>query len=137
MSYRRGWSHVLHATLDPYLHIAALQLELGNILFNQELDEFFQFFLVHGLRWDCFLFLWRQIQRPGTAPGLKSRIASLQIVMSSLLVGARTSHPPSFTTTISSMRTPPLPAMYTPGSTVITIPGQSMSVCPDAMRGGS
>ena len=58
-------SNVLDATLDPHLHIAAFQLKLGDIFFDQELDEFFQFFLVHGLRWDCFLLLSRQPERPG------------------------------------------------------------------------
>jgi hypothetical protein len=100
----------------------------------------FSSFWFMGLRWDCLLLLLRQPERPGLVSDARAEIlrtARFQIVMSSLLVGVRTSHPRSVTTTISSIRTPPLPAMYTPGSTVITIPGRRISVCPAAMRGGS
>ena len=40
---------VLPGALDLYFDIAALQLELGNILFDEELDEFFQLFLIHWI----------------------------------------------------------------------------------------
>jgi hypothetical protein len=35
---------MLPGALDLDLDIAALQLELGNVLFDEELDEFFQLF---------------------------------------------------------------------------------------------
>jgi hypothetical protein len=39
---------MLASALDLDLDIAALQLELGNILLDEELDEFFQLFLIHS-----------------------------------------------------------------------------------------
>jgi len=38
---------VFAGTLDPDFDIAALQLKLGNILFDEELDEFFQLFFFY------------------------------------------------------------------------------------------
>src|SRR5207302_2938912 len=45
--------------------------------------------------------------------------------------------PPSSTTTVSSIRTPPCPGRYTPGSTVTTWPEASVSVDADDTRGAS
>ena len=36
-------------TLDVQLEIAALHLELGDVLFYEEFDQFFEFFLVHRI----------------------------------------------------------------------------------------
>ena len=44
--------------------------------------------------------------------------------------------PSSVTTSVSSMRTPPMPARYTPGSTVTTTPGREDSSAQRADRGG-
>ena len=49
----------------------------------------------------------------------------------------RTWQPSSVTTTVSSIRTPPCSARYTPGSTVTTWPAASTSVELDATRGAS
>jgi hypothetical protein len=40
----------LRRALDLYLDIAALKFELGNAFFDDEVDEFFQFFLIHLVR---------------------------------------------------------------------------------------
>jgi hypothetical protein len=52
---------MLAGTLDLDLDIAALQLKLGNVLFNEELDEFFQLFLIHSFTVGPFTY-------PGCAP---------------------------------------------------------------------
>jgi hypothetical protein len=39
---------MLAGALDLDLDIAAFQLELGNVLLDEELDEFFQLFLIHS-----------------------------------------------------------------------------------------
>ena len=53
--------------------------------------------------------------------------------------GARlsTSVQPVWTATSSSMRTPPMPSAYTPGSIVIAFPGSRRRVCPFATLGSS
>src|SRR5438477_7120553 len=48
-----------------------------------------------------------------------------------------TRHPPSSTTTSSSIRTPPKPGMYTPGSMVNTMPGSSTVWEPGSRLGAS
>jgi hypothetical protein len=35
------------STLDMHLYVAALELELGDVLLHQKLDELFNFFLIH------------------------------------------------------------------------------------------
>src|SRR5215469_12243643 len=37
------------AAADSHLDIAALQFELGDVFFDDELDEFFQLFLIHAI----------------------------------------------------------------------------------------
>src|SRR3954466_7160045 len=49
----------------------------------------------------------------------------------------RGSEPSGVTTTVSSMRTPPTPGRYTPGSTVTTEPGSKVSRALAATRGSS
>src|SRR5207247_5674045 len=56
---------------------------------------------------------------------------------SSLGALVRTWQPSSVTTTVSSMRTPPCSARYTPGSTVTTWPAARTSVEVEATRGAS
>ena len=53
--YRRGdaddpfhWLRFGRGTLDPHLHIAALQLKLGDVFFDQEFYKFFDLFLIHA-----------------------------------------------------------------------------------------
>ena len=48
---RRPW---LGSALNAHFDIAAFQFELGYIFFDEELNEFFQFFLIHRERWDRF-----------------------------------------------------------------------------------
>ena len=56
---------VLSAPLDAHFDIATFQLELGNIFFDEEFDEFFKLFLIHSdlrcdvrydVRWDGLQF---------------------------------------------------------------------------------
>ena len=35
--------------LDVHLHVAAFEFELGDVLLNQQVDEFFNFFLIHRM----------------------------------------------------------------------------------------
>ena len=45
---RNGSRNNLAATFYPQLDVTAFQLELGDVLFNEKIYEFFDFFLVHG-----------------------------------------------------------------------------------------
>ena len=42
----------LRTPLNAHLHVAAFQLELGNIFLDQELDQFLKLFLIHRGRTD-------------------------------------------------------------------------------------
>jgi len=44
----RMHDRMLPGALDLDLNIAPFQLELGNVLLDEELDEFFQLFLIHS-----------------------------------------------------------------------------------------
>src|SRR5690606_9232342 len=55
----------------------------------------------------------------------------------SLLVRVSSSGPPSRTTSVSSIRTPPRPGKYTPGSTVTATPDSSVPVPALAIPGAS
>jgi len=37
----------MSTTLDPYLYVSALKLELGDIFFDQEFNKLFELFLIH------------------------------------------------------------------------------------------
>src|SRR5262249_49849978 len=71
------------------------------------------------------------------AHGFLSRLATFAHRMRSLPVRVRGSAPVAPTTTVSSMRTPPMPGRYTPGSTVTTSPTSNVSSAVDATRGAS
>ena len=58
-------------------------------------------------------------------------------MISSFGNAVRGSEPSGVTTTVSSMRTPPTPGRYTPGSTVTTEPGSKVSRALAATRGSS
>lgn len=47
---RRGMDNRLGPALDAHFYITALEFKLGDVLFDQELNEFFQLFLVHCVR---------------------------------------------------------------------------------------
>src|SRR5689334_2020898 len=83
----------LRAALDPHLDVAPLEFELGDVLLDQEFYEFFDLFLVH-----------RSAGVPATGRPFMSYSS-----ISALGEGVRMSQPPSRTTTMSSMRTPPRP----------------------------
>jgi hypothetical protein len=44
---RDNWTRGIAAPLDAHLHVPALELKLGDILFYQEIDKLFQLFLIH------------------------------------------------------------------------------------------
>src|SRR5262245_16975601 len=75
--------------------------------------------------------------------GQIERPAALQVVgrdahsTRSLGVRVSGSQPPGVTTTVSSMRTPPMPGRYTPGSTVTTSLTSKVSRAVDDTRGAS
>src|SRR5579872_4057888 len=121
----------IQGALDAHFDIAALQLKFSDVLFYEKFDEFLELFLIHCRRWERSRCTPREFSR-FKLPDLASYIA-----INSLLLGVRTSAPPRRTTTMSSIRTPPCPGTYTPGSTVTTIPSERSSRCPAANRGGS
>jgi hypothetical protein len=45
----RGYHDLLARPLDAHLYIAPFQFKLGNVFFNQELDEFLKLFLIHRM----------------------------------------------------------------------------------------
>ena len=94
------------SALDVQLHIAAFHLELGNVLLHQQLDQFFDFFLIHRIPFG------RMITGPSlehSARFGRTTPTMLLFRSSSFVTGVSTSHPFSVTTTMSSMRMPPLP----------------------------
>ena len=103
------------AALDMQLYIAAFHFKLGDVLLHQQLYEFFDFFLIHRI--PCL----RSTGTLSCAAMPASRSHRLQRTaqtgaaydcstsISSFVTGVSTSHPFFVTTTISSMRMPPLP----------------------------
>ncbi len=61
---------MLAGALDLDLDIAALQLELGNVLFDEELDEFFQLFLIHSFTVGPFAYPCRAPEERANKPGV-------------------------------------------------------------------
>jgi len=61
---RRDRDHVLARALDPHFDVAAFQFELGNVLFDYELNEFLQLFLIHRWRWDYVFPRAQEIVKP-------------------------------------------------------------------------
>ena len=107
---------------DPQANAAALQFELGEAFLLYQIQEFFDL---------------SQVQRRVffLLPGFPSLL--LHICMNSLGEGVNPSAPFSRTTTMSSIRTPPKPGRYTPGSIVITAPAGNLSFTGAATRGDS
>jgi hypothetical protein len=62
---------VLAGALDLDLDVATFEFELGNVFLDEELDQFFQLFLIHSFTVGC-LSLWRlnaQTSRAQILPG--------------------------------------------------------------------
>src|SRR5215469_13623461 len=60
---------MLASTLDLDLDIAALQFELGNVLLDQKLYKFFQFFLIHSYMVGPLAYPWRAFDGRANKPG--------------------------------------------------------------------
>ena len=112
-SLRRRRSSALNTDLD----VAAFEFELGDVFLDEELDEFFNFFLVHALvvptlaktgkgKIDPFSRFGAQKMRGSPSAHSRKRIQS---VSKSLGQEVKISQPVSVTTTVSSMRIPHLP----------------------------
>src|ERR1700750_2112031 len=78
------------AALYAQFDITAFQLKFGNVLLDEKIYEFFDFFLGHE-----------------SAMTSDNFSAESQSVIKSFVAGQRTSHPRSVTIPISSIRTPP------------------------------
>ena len=106
---RRGGDHCDHCSaFDFDFYVAALECELSDIFFYEELDQLFELFLVHVVssgRTEVKINI-----RPRAA-GSTPFSNCFQRVMSSFGVGVSTSQPRLVTRTMSSILTPPLPGM--------------------------
>ena len=59
---------------DAHLHVPALELKLGDILFYQEIDKLFQLFLIHRIGWERLLLsLVRPPERRNNLPDRLTR----------------------------------------------------------------
>ena len=58
---------MLARALDLDLDIAALQFKLGDIFFDEELDEFFQLFLIHAFTVGPFAYPCRAVNSAQTS----------------------------------------------------------------------
>jgi hypothetical protein len=48
MDHRGGYVHHRVPAFDVYLDVTSFQLELGDVLFDQQLDQLFDLFWVHS-----------------------------------------------------------------------------------------
>src|SRR5205814_2765850 len=107
----------VHVLADFEAQAVVFDLELRQLVLANEVEDLFDLIQVHAAN------------------------LNPQISMSSVVTSVRTSTPLSVTSTSSSMRTPPHPARYAPGSMVKTIPETSATGCMSArglpMRGSS
>ena len=112
------------AELEPDLHVAAIQIELGDLILLQELDQLFQILDIFWFH--SFLYL-----SPLMRAGLN------QSSIRALGAGVSTCPPVRVTATMSSMRMPNWPGKINPGFDGDDHAGQQPRRCPAPMRGDS
>src|ERR1019366_5402258 len=105
---------------DMQLHIAAFDFKLGNVLLHQQFDQFFDFFLIHGIPnilgferarlQPCRTSLLFVVIPRGLQPAGDLRFRSTNVAYGALtsirsfVTGFSTSQPLPVTTTMSSIR---------------------------------